>query len=115
MRATQIDEILASPPRLALMASLADGRWRTFMELKQETGLADGNLHVQTSRLVEAGYIEQRKLPHGQRTRTAFRISEQGTLHLRLHVQQLQAVLQDGEGTIRPNPAKGRQDDARVW
>lgn len=115
MRATQIDEILASPPRLALMASVADGRWHTFMELKLETGLADGNLHVQTTRLIDAAYLEMRKLPHGRRTRTAFRVTELGSTRLRFHVQLLQGVLKQGEGTIRPRPARDREDDAQVW
>ncbi len=103
MRATEIDEILASPPRLALMASLADGRWRSFMDLKRDTGLADGNLHVQARRLTEAGYIQQRKSAHGRRTRTSYQATEAGSLKLRLHVQQLQAVLQEDEIVIRPN------------
>jgi DNA-binding PadR family transcriptional regulator len=115
MRANQIDEILASPPRLALMASLADGRWRTFMELKRDTGLADGNLHVQTRKMTDAGYLELRKLPHGRRTRTTYRVTELGSTRFRLHVQLLQSVLQRGEGTIRPRLARDREDDAQVW
>ncbi len=115
MRVTSIDEILASPPRLALVAGLADGRWRTFMDLKRATGLADGNLHVQTGRLADAGYVEIRKVPHGKRTRTSYRITESGVSRLRLHVQQLQGLLQDHEGVIRPRLARDRQDDAQVW
>ena len=115
MHANQIDEILASPPRLALMGSLADGRWHTFMELKRETGLADGNLHVQTNKLTEAGYVELRKLPHGRRTRTTYRVTELGGTKLRLHVQLLQSVLKRNEGTIRPRLARNRDDDAKVW
>ncbi len=115
MRATQIDEILASPPRLALMACLADARWHTFMELKRDTGLADGNLHVQTKKLTDAGYIELRKLPHGRRTRTTYRVTELGSTRLRLHVQLLQRVLERGAGTIRPRLARDREDDAQVW
>jgi DNA-binding PadR family transcriptional regulator len=85
------------------------------MELRSETGLADGNLHVQTTRLVEAGYHELRKLPHGRRTRTAFRVTEWGSTRLRFHVQLLQGVLKDSEGTIRPRLARDREDDAKVW
>ena len=115
MRATQIDEILASPPRLALMGSLADGRWRAFMELKRDTGLADGNLHVQTRKLCEAGYLETRKLPHGRRTRTAFCVTEFGRIRFRRHVQLLQDAIRGGEGAVRPRPVRSREDDAQVW
>ncbi len=54
----QFDKHFTSPARLAIIASLASGEPRSFTELKEETGLADGNLHVQTRKLQEIGYIE---------------------------------------------------------
>lgn len=115
MRVDDLDEILVSPARLAALASLADGRWHTFMDLKRATGLADGNLHVQAGKLADAGYLTRRQEPHGRRTRTSFRITEEGLLRLRLLARSLQAVLERGEGVIRPRPARGRRDDARIW
>jgi len=115
MRVDDLDEILVSPARLALLASLADGRWHTFMELKRATGLADGNLHVQAGNLATAKYLDRRQEPRGRRTRTSFRITEEGLLRFRFLVRDLQAVLDRGEGVIRPRPVRDRRDDARTW
>jgi len=115
MLANEIDEILVSPPRLALLASLADLRWRTFTELKSETGLADGNLHVQTGKLTAIGYLEQRKLPHGGRTRTSFRVTERGLIRFRAFARQIQGILDKSEGTIKPRLARDRNHDDQVW
>jgi len=115
MRVADLDEVLVSPARLAVLASLADGRWHAFMALKRATGLADGNLHVQTGKLVAGNYLTKRQEPHGRRTRTSFQITEEGLLRFRLLVRDLQAVLERGEGVIRPRPARDRRDDARTW
>lgn len=115
MRASELDEILVSPARLALTASLIDGRWRSFMDLKRTTGLADGNLHVQAGKLVAAGYADIRKIPHGRRTRTSYRLTEHGLLRFRLLSKTLRTTLEHGEGVIRPRPARDRRDDSRIW
>ncbi len=115
MRASEIDEILVSPPRLAILACLADHRWHTFMELKGNTGLADGNLHVQTAKLVAVGYLEQQKLPHGRRTRTSYRMTERGLVRFQTLARQIQGILSKSEGMIRPRPARERTHDDQVW
>ncbi len=116
MRVEDVDEILSSQARLAVMASLITGEPLSFSELKAATGLADGNLHVQTKKLASAGYLTIRKQPSGQRTRTSFAISEEGSIRFRLHVQRLQEVLDSGQGVIRPLEAHERKkDDSMVW
>jgi len=110
-----IDELLSAQARLALMASLFEGRALGFSELKAATGLADGNLHVQTNKLAEAGYLSITKFPRGHGTRTAYRITENGQIRFRLYVQRLLEVMGDGEGVIRPTEARERHDDHKVW
>ncbi|MBM4118765.1 transcriptional regulator, partial [bacterium] len=45
------DETLSSAARMGIVAALITGEPVAFTDLKQRTGLADGNLHVQTRKL----------------------------------------------------------------
>ncbi len=107
--------MIASPARLAILATLASGEPVRFTALKRETGLADGNLHVQAGKLADAGYIEMRKGRRGNRTVTEYRMTELGLERLRVHVRTLQAVLESESGVIRPVLASERHDDSEVW
>ena len=49
--------MLGVPARLAIIATAAGGERWTFTALGRETGLADGNLHVQTRKLTAAGFL----------------------------------------------------------
>ena len=111
----RFDEMVTSPARLAILATLAPGAAVRFTQLKRATGLADGNLHVQANKLAEAGYVEIRKGVHGRRSVTEYRLTELGLTRFRLHVRQLQAVLDTEEGVIRPVLGSERRDDSQVW
>jgi hypothetical protein len=110
----EFDATLASPARLAIIAALIQGRPKSFMELRSETGLADGNLHVQTRHLAEAGCVGIRKTQQGRRTITTFQLTEAGLARFRLFVRQLQAVLDSETGDIRAVPG-GSGAPERVW
>lgn len=107
--------MVTSPSRLEIFAALAPGGAVRFTELKRTTGLADGNLSVQTKKLAEVGYLEIRKGLHGRRSVTEYRLTELGLTRLRFHVRQLQAVLDSEEGVIRPVLGADRHDDSQVW
>lgn len=109
------DEHLTSPARLTIIAGLTPGKPLTFMELRAVTGLADGNLHVQTRKLAKAGYIEIVKSMRGKRSLTRFRLTELGLESLKLHIRKLQAIVATESGEIRPQPGSTRQDDSQVW
>ena len=66
------DEMISSPARLAILAALVPGPPVRFKEMKDATGLADGNLHVQTHKLADAGYLQIRKALQGRRSVTEF-------------------------------------------
>ena len=83
----EFDEQLMSAARLSIIASLIDGAALSFTELKQQTGLADGNLHVQSRKLSNNGYIEILKDTRGSRPVTRFRLTELGREALRLQGQ----------------------------
>ncbi|MBU0740730.1 transcriptional regulator [bacterium] len=111
----RFDTILASPARLLVVAALMPGRPLSFMELRNNTGLADGNLHVQTRNLESAGIVSIRKSAQGRRSVTTFQITEAGVTRFRRFVRRLQTVLDLEVGGIHPSPGEDRIDDSQVW
>ena len=111
----QIDEMISAPCRLGILATLIPGKPVTFMEMKAATSLSDGNLHVQTRKLSDAGYININKTTKGRRTVTEFRITDLGRERLRLHVMKLQQILDADAGTEAPAQGARRTDDSAVW
>jgi DNA-binding MarR family transcriptional regulator len=109
------DEMISSPARLAILATLVPGPAVSFTAMKKATGLADGNLHVQTSKLADVGYLEVRKTHRGRRRVTEYRLTELGLERFRLHVRRLQAVLDTEVPVTRPLLASERRDDSEVW
>ena len=111
----KFDEMISAPCRLGILATLVPGLPISFMDMKAKTSLSDGNLHVQTRKLADVGYIEIGKGMKGRRTVTEFRITELGLERLRLYVMKLQAVL-DAEASATPAPQGFTQpDDSAVW
>ena len=109
------DEMISSPGRLGILASLVPGKPVSFTELKTATDLSDGNLHVQTRKLADVGYIEITKIRKGRRSVTEFRITGRGRDRFELHVMKLQKILEAGTSTRqRPRRAE-RPDDSAVW
>ena len=113
--AKRFDDMISSPARLAILAYLVPGEPIPFTELKRDTELADGNLHVQTRKLAEAGYIDIRKGRRGRRPVTEYLITELGLERFRQFVRQLEAVLDSESGIIRPVLPSERRDDSEVW
>ena len=110
----KFDEMISAPCRLGILATLVPGDPVSFTEMKTATSLSDGNLHVQTRKLADIGYINIKKVKKGRRSVTEFRITKLGLERLRLHVMKLQAVL-DAE-TSATRPSRPRQsDDSVVW
>ena len=107
--------MISAPCRLGILATLIPGLPVTFTEMKDATSLSDGNLHVQTRKLADVGYISINKTARGNRTVTEFRITDRGLERLRLHVMKLQQIL-DAESTTKAPARSGkRADDSAVW
>lgn len=111
----QFDEMISAPCRLGILATLIPGQPVTFMEMKAATSLSDGNLHVQTRKLFDVGYIDINKTTKGQRSVTEFRITDLGRERLRLHVMKLQQILDAESSAEEPASRSGREDDSAVW
>ena len=111
----KFDEMISAPCRLGILATLVPGEPVSFTEMKAATSLSDGNLHVQTRKLAEVGYIDISKGMKGRRSVTRFRITELGLEQLRLHVMKLQKVLDAELVTTRSGKGPERPDDSAVW
>ena len=110
------DPLLVFSSRLALVACLAHGEPMSFMELRNATGLADGNLHVQAARLEKAGLLERWRETTGSRPRTFYRITPEGRRRLRELVNRLELSLeQDSPPRAGGAVTSRRDDDSRVW
>ena len=127
----EFDDILCAPRRLGILATLVPGEPISFTEMKVMTNLSDGNLHVQSRKLAEAGYIDIVKTKKGKRSVTHFSITDLGRQKLHGHVARLQTILAS-EGkpsnkttrsaarpvkTTKNQPGKrpAVADDAAVW
>ena len=127
----EFDDIICAPRRLGILATLVPGEPISFTEMKTMTSLSDGNLHVQSRKLADAGYIEISKTRKGKRSVTHFRITEQGRNRLREHVGRLQNILKTDNRVGNPARKRAteperkpkavarkrtlRRDDSAVW
>ena len=107
--------MISAPCRLGILAALVPGQPVTFMEMKEATSLSDGNLHVQTRKLFDVGYIDINKTAKGRRTVTEFRMTDLGRERLRLHVMKLQQILDPESSTEVSAPPTRQADDSAVW
>ncbi len=73
-----LDPVLHSQLRLAVVSILASVEKADFAYLKKETGATSGNLSVQITKLKEAGYIEVNKRFKGNYPQTSCRITTFG-------------------------------------
>ena len=118
MKVQDRDDILGAPARLAIVATAAGGERWTFTALRRETGLADGNLHVQTRKLTTAGYLARERERQGNRTVTCFELTEKGRQAFQDHIRRLNRALRGegrfGRGDFSEKGGRG-QDKSQVW
>jgi len=111
----EFDEMISAPCRLGILATLVPGDPVSFTKMKAAASLSDGNLHVQTRKLSDAGYIEINKNMKGRRSVTEFRITELGRERLRLHIMKLQKILEADTSARARVQRSERPDDSAVW
>ena len=89
----ELDPLLHSQLRLAIISLLIGVEEADFVFLKEETGATSGNLSVQIDKLKEAGYIDVQKTFQGKMPRTVCRITQKGVGAFDEYVQSLQSYL----------------------
>ena len=87
----ELDPLLHSQLRLAIVSLLLSVEEADFNYLKEQTQATSGNLSVQIDKLSAAGYIEVRKEIVGKKPRTSCRLTENGRAALDSYVASLTA------------------------
>ena len=89
----ELDPMLHSQLRLALMSILMHVEEADFVYLKEKTFSTAGNLSVQLDKLSTAGYIAVEKGFVGKKTRTVCRVTEIGRKAFEAYVTDLKKML----------------------
>jgi len=90
----ELDPLLHSQLRLAIMSILISTEEADFVYLKGKTGSTSGNLSVQIEKLRETGYIEVVKSFKGRMPCTTCRITKIGISAFEKYVAALQTYIQ---------------------
>lgn len=89
----ELDPLLHSQLRLAVMSILMNVEEADFVFLKEKTDATAGNLSVQLDKLSSAGYISVEKGFVGKKTRTVCHITRQGRTAFEQYVETLKEYL----------------------
>ncbi len=89
----ELDPLLHSQLRLAVMSVLMNLAEADFVYLREKTGATAGNLSVQLDKLAAAGYIEVEKGFVGKKTRTLCRVTAAGRRAFEEYVETLKEYL----------------------
>ena len=89
-----LDPILHSQLRLAIVSLLISVSEAEFTFLKEKTNATAGNLSVQISKLKDAGYVEITKKFKDNYPQTICKITQAGVAAFESYVQALQSYMQ---------------------
>jgi len=93
MQFKELDPILHSQLRLAVMSLLISVKEAEFTFLKEKTNATSGNLSVQISKLKEVGYIDITKQFNNNYPQTICKITPVGIEAFENYVKALQSYL----------------------
>ena len=89
----ELDPLLHSQLRLAVMSILMNVEEADFVYLKEKTSSTAGNLSVQLDKLSSAGYIAVEKGFVGKKPRTVCRVTDTGRNAFEEYVKDLRKLL----------------------
>lgn len=89
----ELDPLLHSQLRLAVMSILMNVDEADFVYLKDKTDATAGNLSVQLDKLSSAGYISMEKGFMGKKPRTVCRVTDNGRKAFEAYVAALREYL----------------------
>jgi DNA-binding transcriptional ArsR family regulator len=93
----ELDPILHSQLRLAVMSLLISVKEAEFTFIKEKTNSTAGNLSVQVQKLKEVGYIEVNKQFKDNYPQTTCKVTPKGVGAFEAYVKALQEYLQVGK------------------
>ena len=89
----ELDPILHSQLRLAIMSLLVSVKEADFTFIQEATNSSNGNLSVQISKLKEAEYIEVKKAFENNYPKTTCKITKKGIKAFEKYVQDIKNYL----------------------
>ncbi len=89
----ELNPLLHSQLRLAIMSILMNVEEADFVYLKEKTESTAGNLSVQIDKLSSAGYISVEKGMSGKRPRTTCKVTKEGQRAFEEYVETLKTYL----------------------
>jgi hypothetical protein len=89
----ELDPLLHSELRLAVVSLLMSVKQAEFTFLKEKTGATAGNLSVQITKLCDAGYIDVKKQFRDNKPLTVCRITPAGVKAFAAYVDALKDYL----------------------
>ena len=95
----ELDPILHSQLRLAVMSLLISVKEAEFTFLKEKTNATSGNLSVQVNKLKDAGYIEVKKQFNNNYPQTLCKITKTGIDAFEVYVKALQTYMNPDTNT----------------
>jgi DNA-binding transcriptional ArsR family regulator len=99
-RFKELDPILHSQLRLAVVSLLSGAEVAEFTYIREQTGATAGNLSIQITKLKDAGYIEVEKKFRNNYPQTLCRITPLGKQKFIEYVTDLKVYLDpDNSGT----------------
>ena len=111
----RFDPVILSPARMAIIAAMVKHDSISFSDLKEQTGLADGNLHVQCRKLIKAGYISSSRHTGDGRPCTLYSLTESGRNAILLHYRKLKEFIEPMSQPVKARVRRTRSDDSQVW
>lgn len=93
MEFKELDPILHSQLRLAIISLLISVKEAEFTFIRDKTNATAGNLSVQINKLKEAGYIEVIKQFKDNYPQTVCKITPEGVKAFEVYVKNLQSYL----------------------
>ena len=89
----QLNDIIHSRIRLAIMSVLISLEEAEFKFLKEKVNTTDGNLSVHLKKLEEAGYIEVKKEFIDRKPVSTYSMLEKGRTAFELYVEKLESLI----------------------
>ncbi|NOR46418.1 MAG: transcriptional regulator [Candidatus Delongbacteria bacterium] len=89
----QLDDIIHSRIRLAIMSVLISVEEADFNFIKQNVKATDGNLSVHIKKIETAGYISVEKLFVDRKPLTKYKLTKKGKEAFKKYVERLERML----------------------
>jgi DNA-binding MarR family transcriptional regulator len=90
---SDLDPLLHSQLRLAIISMLVNSEKVEFTHIKEETNAAAGNISIQIKKLHEAGYIKVEKTFMNNYPKTMLSITDKGVKAFESYVNELKKYI----------------------